>query len=68
METRPGFVPSANESVRTFELIDPPFAFEPDGAASEVTIEEPEASFESAIFAELFMSAFRIEFERLSFE
>jgi hypothetical protein len=60
VETSPGFVPSARESVRTFEVIEPPFALVPVGVPSEVTIEEPEASFESAMFAEALMSAFTI--------
>jgi hypothetical protein len=60
VETSPGFVPSASESVRTFAVILPPFAFVPVGVPRLVTIEEPEASFESAMFADALMSALTI--------
>jgi predicted amidohydrolase len=43
--------------VSTFELIDPPFAFVPEGVVSDVTIEDPDASFESAIAALVLTSA-----------
>lgn len=58
-------MPSASERVRTFELIEPPFALLPVGVVREVTIEEPEASLVNAIFAELLISAFTISPSRI---
>jgi hypothetical protein len=60
VERSPGLVPSASERVRTFEVIDPPFAFEPDGAASDVTMDDPDASLVRAIAADALISAFTI--------
>jgi hypothetical protein len=50
-------VPSAKDSVSTFDEIDPPFAFVPVGVFRDVMMFVPLASFESAMAAEEEMSA-----------
>ena len=47
--------------MRTFDEIEPPLAFEPDGVVRDVTMLVPLASFERAIAAAELMSALTIE-------